>query len=111
MYNLNTNLSLTAPMMGVELSHTPRTPEILNSLIAMTNPLEYSFSSLHSGGPSNPANLGSNYPNGNEYQMSSNDTKDSSFLHQLDTQSNCSTSSVESPATTPTTPSLQQVVC
>lgn len=45
MYNLN--VSLTAPLLGVDgggsLCSTPRTPEILNSLIAMTNPLEYSY--------------------------------------------------------------------
>lgn len=110
MYNLNT--SLTTPLLGVDITHTPRTPEILNSLIAMTNPLEYSFSSVNSGSSHLASNLGSNYqPSGNDYQMNSNATKDSSFLHQFDTQSNCSSSSVESPATTPTTPSIQQVVC
>lgn len=38
MYNLSEN------MLGVDgCSVTPRTPEILNSLMAMSNPLEYTF--------------------------------------------------------------------
>lgn len=44
----NSNLSLTVPpLMGIEagVCTTPRTPEILNSLMAMTNPLEYSYPS------------------------------------------------------------------
>lgn len=49
MYNLNVNLAATAAnavnnLLAVENSPTPRTPEILNSLIAMTNPLDnYTF--------------------------------------------------------------------
>ncbi|EAU75679.3 AGAP001536-PA [Anopheles gambiae str. PEST] len=39
----NTNLSLTVPSLLIMDGGTPRTPEILNSLMAMTNPLEYSF--------------------------------------------------------------------
>lgn len=108
MFNLNTSLS--TPLLGVDMSQTPRTPEILNSLIAMTNPLEYSFSSASSGNSlstfTSTITPLSTSGTGNDSQVS----KDS-FLHQLDTQSNCSSSSVESPATTPTTPSLQQVVC
>src|SRR5690349_8010766 len=112
MYNFNTSLS-TPPLLGVGMdfgSNTPRTPEILNSLIAMTNPFEYSYASQASSIPS------------------SNDIspviacKTESFLNQQfdhNSQSNCSsTSSLESPSTTPlhmastissTTPSLQQV--
>lgn len=47
-------LTSTAPSMvttsngqlavGTTCSHTPLTPEILNSVMAMTNPLEYTFS-------------------------------------------------------------------
>lgn len=47
MYNLNVSIS-GPPLLSVEGgigSATPRTPEILNSLIAMTSPLEYSFPS------------------------------------------------------------------
>lgn len=50
MYNLNVNLATSAAnavnsLLGVETGcTTPRTPEILNSLIAMTNPLDnYNF--------------------------------------------------------------------
>jgi hypothetical protein len=46
MYNLNVSLS-APPLLSVEggsgFCTTPRTPEILNSLMAMTNPLEYSY--------------------------------------------------------------------
>lgn len=48
MYNLNVSLS-TPSLLNVDggngLCTIPRTPEILNSLMAMTNPLEYSYSS------------------------------------------------------------------
>lgn len=110
MYNFNTSLS-TPPMLGVDFgSNTPRTPEILNSLIAMTNPFEYSYASMTS-----------------QAIPSSNDVspviacKTESFLHQQydnNSQSNCSSSSsLESPNETPlhlaatisSTPSLQQV--
>lgn len=47
MFNLNTPSSL----LGIDcsgLSTTPKTPEILNSLIAMTNPMDnYSFAPLN----------------------------------------------------------------
>lgn len=47
MYNLNVSLATPSMMMlGVDgaIGATPRTPEILNSLIAMTNPLDdYSY--------------------------------------------------------------------
>ena len=63
MYNLNVSIS-GPPMLGLDnggggasgssamngiglCSTTPRTPEILNSLIAMTSPLEYSFPGQH----------------------------------------------------------------
>ncbi|XP_058060053.1 activating transcription factor 3 [Anopheles bellator] len=39
----NTNLTLTVPSLLVMDGGTPRTPEILNSLMAMTSPLEYSY--------------------------------------------------------------------
>lgn len=47
MYNINVNLATTAAnnlLVESICTSTPRTPEILNSLIAMTNPLDnYSF--------------------------------------------------------------------
>lgn len=49
MYNTNGSVG-GAPLLTVESAAiaagcgtTPRTPEILNSLIAMTNPMEYSY--------------------------------------------------------------------
>lgn len=114
MYNFNTSLQ-TPPMLGVGMdfgSSTPRTPEILNSLIAMTNPFEYSYASVNSS-------QASAIPS---YDVSPVIAcKTESFLnHQFDhnSQSNCSSSSsAESPSTTPlhlaatisSTPSLQQV--
>src|SRR4051812_34327111 len=98
MYNFNMSLS-TPPLLGVGMdfgSNTPRTPEILNSLIAMTNPFEYSYASVTPQVSSIP---------------SSNDIspviacKTESFLNQQfdnNSQSNCSSSSsLESPSATP----------
>lgn len=117
MYNFNTSLQ-TPPLLGVGMdfcSSTPRTPEILNSLIAMTNPFEYSYSaaitSQSSAIPMNSSAIDINPVIA---------CKTENFLHQFDTnsQSNCSSiSSLESPSTTPlhmvasisATPSLQQV--
>lgn len=118
MYNFNTSLS-TPPLMGVGVdfgSNTPRTPEILNSLIAMTNPFEYSYTSVASSqAPTIPSAIDASPVI---------DCKTENFLQQFDnsqfdnnSQSNCSSSSLESPSTTPlhlaatisSTPSLQQV--
>lgn len=55
MYNTNTSTS-GPPLLSVDngpatmgnmCGNTPRTPEILNSLMAMTNPLEYSYAGAH----------------------------------------------------------------
>lgn len=107
MYSFNTSLS-TPPLLGVGLdfgSNTPRTPEILNSLIAMTNPFEYSsYASVTS--QAIPSSI----------DVSPVITcKTESFLHHQDNSS--SSSSMESPSETPlqmaasisSTPSLQQV--
>lgn len=43
MYNLNVNVTTTLPVsfLGIDgHSNTPRTPEIVNSLVAMTNPFD-----------------------------------------------------------------------
>lgn len=43
MYNLNVNVATTLPVNFLGLdgqSNTPRTPEIVNSLVAMTNPFD-----------------------------------------------------------------------
>lgn len=61
MYNLNGSTMNGPPILSVVdgvssagltpgiCTTTPRTPEILNSVIAMTNPLEYSFPSTTTG--------------------------------------------------------------
>ncbi|XP_070491177.1 activating transcription factor 3-like isoform X2 [Chironomus tepperi] len=126
MYNFNTSLS--TPLLGVGVdfcSNTPRTPEILNSLIAMTNPFEYSYTSATSQNQTIPTVSSSN---GGSINNLFNDTSpviacklENSFIQQQydnNSQSNCSSSSsLESPSTTPlhmastfasTTPSLQQ---
>lgn len=76
MYNLNVNVSTTAGsavnnLLSVESAcTTPRTPEILNSLIAMTNPLDnYSFSNNANKNKSCPQNV-------------SNDSNSSSCSHE-----------------------------
>lgn len=62
MYNLNVNVSTAGTavnnLLAVEQANsTPRTPEILNSLIAMTNPLDnYNFSSKNRSCPQNMSN-------------------------------------------------------
>ncbi|KAG5674123.1 hypothetical protein PVAND_004108 [Polypedilum vanderplanki] len=114
MYNFNTSLS--TPLMGVGVdfcSNTPRTPEILNSLIAMTNPFEYSYSSA-SQSQSIPSTASIMNVDTSPAVIACK-TEDS-FMNQFDTSS--SSSSLESPSTTPlhmtstfcasTTPSLQQ---
>lgn len=43
MYNLNVNVATALPVSFLSLdgqSNTPRTPEIVNSLMAMTNPFD-----------------------------------------------------------------------
>lgn len=136
MYNFNTSLS-TPPLLGVGVgvdfcSNTPRTPEILNSLIAMTNPFEYSYASVTNSQsqiiPTSVSTSSSSIFNNNCHSDISPVIAckmENSFLQQYDnnSQSNCSSSSsLESPsnsANTPlhlastissTTPSLQQVM-
>ncbi|XP_063915290.1 activating transcription factor 3 isoform X2 [Zophobas morio] len=88
MHNLNVNLASTAASAAglnilVDSTATPRTPEILNSLIAMTNPMD-------------------------NYSFGNNTTKTSSKPPtNLSSDSNSSSSSqMESPTTNP--PSVQQ---
>lgn len=76
MYNLNVNVSTAGTavnnLLAVEnAASTPRTPEILNSLIAMTNPLdEYNFNSNNGKNKSScPQNV-------------SNDSNSSSYSHE-----------------------------
>jgi hypothetical protein len=117
MYNFNSTSLSTPPLLGVGMdfgSNTPRTPEILNSLIAMTNPFEYSYASAISTSQAAAIPLSSDVSP--VIACKSEDF----FSPQFDnnSQSNCSsTSSLESPGATPlhmaatisSTPSLQQV--
>ncbi|XP_071441094.1 activating transcription factor 3 isoform X2 [Hetaerina americana] len=51
MYNLNVNLATSATTLAVESAcTTPKTPEILNSLIAMTNPFDNCYPNSIVGG-------------------------------------------------------------
>lgn len=107
----NSNLSLTVPpMLGLDsgVCTTPRTPEILNSLMAMTNPLEYSYpvaalaNTNHSTASTSVGvtTLSSNTPatnNNNSVSQASNDS-----------HSNSSGSPLDSPAGHGRTPSVQQ---
>ncbi|ALC48500.1 Atf3 [Drosophila busckii] len=98
----NSNIPATA-LLSIEGSglvggHTPKTPEILNSLIAMTNPMDnYNFNaSGNCSAASTPVVTVRNFcgnPNGQ--------SQDSSH-------SSCSASPLDSPAGTATTPSVQQ---
>ncbi|XP_058455188.1 activating transcription factor 3 [Malaya genurostris] len=91
----NSNLSLTVPpLLGIDggVCTTPRTPEILNSLMAMTNPLEYSY-------PVTAAVM-----NGSSTTCNNNPTSQASH----DSHSNSSDSPLDSPAGPGRTPSVQQ---
>lgn len=78
MYNLNVNVSTAGTpvnnLLAVEnAANTPRTPEILNSLIAMTNPLDnYNFDS-NNGNKSSKKSCPQNV---------SNDSNSSSCSHE-----------------------------
>uniref|UniRef100_A0A182JMQ8 Uncharacterized protein n=1 Tax=Anopheles atroparvus TaxID=41427 RepID=A0A182JMQ8_ANOAO len=67
----NSNLSLTVPSLLVMEGGTPRTPEILNSLMAMTNPLDYAY----------PVNTSQNSLN-DSHSNSSDSPLDSPASHQ-----------------------------
>lgn len=129
MYNFNQTSLSTPPLLGVGVefcSSTPRTPEILNSLIAMTNPFEYSYSSHTSQAsqviPTSSLSMSPIFDSSPVIPCKV-ESSDCFMNQQYDTnsQSNCSSSSsLESPSTTPlhtssamtfssTTPSLQQV--
>lgn len=77
MYNLNVNLAASAAsavnnLLAVETGcTTPRTPEILNSLIAMTNPLDYTFGDEPKTGSGPPASVSSDSNSSSCSQMES----------------------------------------
>lgn len=96
----NSNLSLTVPpMLGLDsgVCTTPRTPEILNSLMAMTNPLEYSYPALASNNSTTIAAAASTTTANNSVSQASQDS-----------HSNSSGSPLDSPAGQGRTPSVQQ---
>lgn len=103
----NSNLSLTVPpLMGIEagVCTTPRTPEILNSLMAMTNPLEYSYPSAATTQANTTISAG-------VLAGSSANTASSQQVSQAshDSHSNSSDSPLDSPAAGHRkTPSVQQ---
>jgi hypothetical protein len=122
MYNFNMSAISTSPMVGIDLgSNTPRTPEILNSLIAMSNPFDkFEYSSTTS-------QMNSLVADSNNLRPSEQDdeNKYQTFrCFDTNSQSNTSSSSssdFESPInnnvsfqlTSPipsTTPSIQQVI-
>ncbi|KAM8719221.1 hypothetical protein ACLKA7_011866 [Drosophila subpalustris] len=100
----NSNIPATA-LLSLESSgclgaHTPKTPEILNSVIAMTNPLDsFNFNASNScSAASTPLVTIRNFcgnPNGQSHSQDSS-------------HSSCSASPLDSPAGTATTPSVQQ---
>ncbi|XP_058825536.1 activating transcription factor 3 [Topomyia yanbarensis] len=98
----NSNLSLTVPpLLGIDggVCTTPRTPEILNSLMAMTNPLEYSYpvaAAVATNGSSNNTTTTTTCSNNPASQTSH------------DSHSNSSDSPLDSPAGPCRTPSVQQ---
>lgn len=86
--------NLTIPQtLGLDAGSTPKTPEIVNSLIAMSNPMDnYNFST------STPQGISVRSFNSMNPQAISQDSSHSS----------CSGSPLDSPAGTATTPSVQQ---
>ncbi|XP_060661855.1 activating transcription factor 3 [Drosophila nasuta] len=100
----NSNIPATS-LLSIEGSnclgaHTPKTPEILNSVIAMTNPLDnFNFNASNScSAASTPLVTIRNFcgnPNGQSHSQDSS-------------HSSCSASPLDSPAGTATTPSVQQ---
>lgn len=131
MYNFNQTSLSTPPMLGVGMdfcSGTPRTPEILNSLIAMTNPFEYSYASTLASQQSHviPMSMSMSPILADSSPVIECKMENSYLQFDNNSQSNCSSlSSLESPSTTPyhmsssmlsttttttsSTPSLQQV--
>lgn len=100
----NSNLSLTVPpMLGLDsgVCTTPRTPEILNSLMAMTNPLEYSYPAL-------AANTSNTSTSANNSATTTANNNNSVSQASQDSHSNSSGSPLDSPAGQGRTPSVQQ---
>ncbi|CAD7086727.1 unnamed protein product [Hermetia illucens] len=100
MFNLNIPTTSLLGIDGSSLCTTPKTPEILNSLMAMTNPLDnYTFTPATTAQQQlqQQTNATTISQNGN-HQMISQDSNHSS----------CSGSPLDSPAGSNSTPSVQQ---
>lgn len=133
MYNFNIASAIsTSPMVGIDLgANTPRTPEILNSLIAMTNPFDkFEYSSATSqmtslAADSNnlrPSELLIHEQDENKYQTFRFDTNSQSNTSSssssefessstINNNNNHVVSSFQMASTIPsTTPSIQQVI-
>ncbi|KAM7346705.1 activating transcription factor 3 [Cochliomyia hominivorax] len=108
MFNLNIPPS---SLLGVEgsggLCSKPNTPEILNSLIAMTNPLDnYNFpNNINSSNNTNNNNLTATTPASVTVRNFNANTQNTS---QDSSHSSSSSTPLDSPAGTNTTPSVQQ---
>uniref|UniRef100_W8B9S1 Transforming protein v-Fos/v-Fox n=1 Tax=Ceratitis capitata TaxID=7213 RepID=W8B9S1_CERCA len=101
MFNLNTPSSL----LGIDcggLSSTPKTPEIVNTLIAMTNPLDnYSFTAL--------TNASTATTPGSAVSMRTyNGAPNAQLTSQDSSHSSSSNSPIDSPCGANATPSVQQ---
>lgn len=88
--------NLTIPQtLGLDAGSTPKTPEIVNSLIAMSNPMDnYNFSSSSSAAQG--------------ISVRSFNSLNPQAISQDSSHSSCSGSPLDSPAGTATTPSVQQ---
>lgn len=118
MYNFNFSSAMSTSMVGIDLgANTPRTPEILNSLIAMTNPFEYMppsnhLSSLHDSNDLRPSDRDENkfqsfqFDNSSQSNASSSSSSSSSEGEATTSGSNLT---FQMAASISSTPSLQQV--
>lgn len=119
MYNFNfTSAMSNSPMLGIDLgANTPRTPEILNSLIAMTNPFEYTpsmnqLSVLNDSTDLRPSDQDENKLQSFRFDNSSQSTASSSTSSSSsegEASVNGSNVSFQMAASISSTPSLQQV--
>lgn len=91
--------NLTIPQsLGLDAGSTPKTPEIVNSLIAMSNPMDnYSFTTSSSTTVTTPG-----------ISVRSFNSINPQAISQDSSHSSCSGSPLDSPAGTATTPSVQQ---
>lgn len=119
MYNFNFSSAMSnSPMLGIDLgANTPRTPEILNSLIAMTNPFEYNtppvnqqLSLLHDSVDLRPSDQDENKHESFQFDNSSqSNTSSSSSSSEGEASVNGNNVTFQMATSISSTPSLQQV--